>query len=94
MQRQLLLLITIFALDLTGTAQIGAPPNVSAKQPQSSDPTKASSKRAHPNFIEYSPCEDQPRTYKELVSEFKKGRLPLATGVWKLGRDWRYKRGS
>ena len=84
MRRQPLLLITICALGLTGTAQIGAP-NVSAAQSESPDPAKVSSKRAHPNFIEYSPCDDQPRTYKDLVSEFKKGRLPLAaemSGNW------------
>jgi hypothetical protein len=84
MRRRPLLLITICALGLTGTGQIGAP-NVSAGQSQSTGPAKVPSKPAHPNFIEYSPCDGQPRTYRELVSEFKKGRLPLAaemSGNW------------
>jgi hypothetical protein len=84
MRRRLFSLITIFALGLTGTAQIGAP-NLTAGNAQSTEPTKVSPKRAHPNFIEYSPCDDQPRTYKELISEFRSGHLPQAdamTGNW------------
>lgn len=80
MRRRLFLLITIFALGPAGTAQAGTRQG-SAELSQGAASAKVSSKDTPPNFDEYLPCADQPRTYKELVAAFKKGRLPLAAAI-------------